>query len=383
MWQWWNCAAASMPAGRAPLRINLDETSIALFQGHSKGVAFFRKRKHAPDTEPLQKASLATKRTCFTHVGLICDEPALQPLLPQVLIGNEQTFLERDMAALRAECPANVHLVRQKSAWNNAETCKAIIRLLAEALRPHLASRGLQPVLFLDAAPCHLHPSIFQCCAAHGIWPIVVPAGLTWLLQPLDTHAFLQYKLRLRARYHSRRAATADGKLTMAQFLPVVYDAIHQVLEGRTWATAFEKNGFGQSQAALSAFVLRQCQLENAPSIPSSLPTLELVERCWPQNRKVKYLGWILRPYRQRASLPAPAAVPAPCALPAPAQSGQAAPTGAPLRTVARGRPLMPRPVLPPAAPSGSGPVTRLQAALARGSVSSTSRPGKADRSSM
>ena len=235
---------------------------------------FFRKGKRAPDAEPLQKASLATKRTCFTHVGLICDEPALQPLLPQVLIGNEQTFLEGDMAALRAACPANVHLVRQKSAWNNAETCKAIIRLLAEALRPHLASKGLQPVLLLDAAPCHLHPSIFQCCAANGIWPIVVPAGLTWLLQPLGAHAFLQYKLRLRARYRSRRAATADGKLTVAQFLPAVCDAIHQVLEGRTWATAFEKNGFGQSQAALSAFVLRQCQLENAPSIPSSLPTL-------------------------------------------------------------------------------------------------------------
>ena len=135
MWQWWNCAAASMPAGRAPLRINLDETSIALFQGHSKGNVFFRKRKRAPDTEPLQKASLATKRTCFTHVGLICDEPALQPLLPQVLIGNEETFKAGAVAGLQAACPQNVHLLRQKSAWNNVEARKQVIRLLGAALR--------------------------------------------------------------------------------------------------------------------------------------------------------------------------------------------------------------------------------------------------------
>ena len=37
VWQWWNYYMAQLPTGKVPLRINLDETSICLFQGHSKG----------------------------------------------------------------------------------------------------------------------------------------------------------------------------------------------------------------------------------------------------------------------------------------------------------------------------------------------------------
>ena len=385
VWQWWNCASAALPAGRTFLRLNLDETSICLYQGGNKGTVFFKKRQHDPDTEPVQHANLAKRRCCFTHVGLICDKPDLQPVLPQVLIANESTFSAGDMAALEAECPENVHLVRQKSAWNNVEVCKETIRLLAKALEPHLASKGLQPVLLLDAAPIHLAPSFFQCCVANGIWPIIIPARCTWLLQPLDTHVFRQYKMRLRARYQIRRLETANGQLTMAQFLPVVYDSIRQVLEGRRWAAAFDQDGFGQSQRALSAFVLRQCQLEGPPSVPALLPTLEVLERCWPRNREVKS-GWLLRPYRQAALL-APAPAPAPLALPAAQPSGQATHQG-PRPQMPRGRLLTPGRLPPPplsaalavAPATANVPVTRLQAALAKGASSSSSRPGKADR---
>ena len=51
VWQWYNCAAASLPEGRAPLRINLDETSVSLFQGATKGAVFFRKRKDPPHAD--------------------------------------------------------------------------------------------------------------------------------------------------------------------------------------------------------------------------------------------------------------------------------------------------------------------------------------------
>ena len=383
-WQWWNCAVASMPAGRVPLRVNLDETAICLYQGGSKGVVFCRKRKGGSGAEPFQKVSLAKRRTYLTHIGLICDAPALQPLLPQVLIGNEETFAAGAVAGLQAACPQNVHLLRQKSAWNNVEACKTTVRLLAKALEPHLGPMGLQPVLFLDAAPLHLQASLFQCCVANGIWPIVVPARLTWLLQPLDTHVFLKYKRRLRARYQSRRLETADGQLSVAQFLPAVCDAIKEVLEGQEWAKAFDQNGFGERQRAVSAFVLRQCQLEGPPGVPSSLPTPEILQRCWPRKRKV-HLGWLLRPYRRLDASHAPAggARPAPLALPAPPPSGQAALCGG-APPVARGRLLASGrvPFAPPVAPPSGRPVTRLQAALARSSSASSSstRPGKAER---
>ena len=115
-WQWWNFAESRAPAGRTPLRINVDETSVCLVLGVARGNIFFRKRRSPPTEEPVQRAKRSKRRTCLTHVAFVCDRTDLQPLLPQVLIGNCATFLQRDWAALTAACPANVHLIRQKGA---------------------------------------------------------------------------------------------------------------------------------------------------------------------------------------------------------------------------------------------------------------------------
>jgi hypothetical protein len=121
-------------------------------------------------------------------VAFICEKPEIQPLLPQVIVGNHATFLVRDLAALQAAAPPNVHLVRQKSAWNNQQLMCRIINMLGLALRGYLAE--WQPILLLDCSRVHLHAMVFNRCLANNIWPIVVPAKLTWLLQPCDTHAF-------------------------------------------------------------------------------------------------------------------------------------------------------------------------------------------------
>ena len=47
MWQWWNYAVASVPTGCRILRLNLDETSVKLFQGEGKGTIFFKTRKRS------------------------------------------------------------------------------------------------------------------------------------------------------------------------------------------------------------------------------------------------------------------------------------------------------------------------------------------------
>ena len=76
----------------------------------------------------------------MTHVAIICDDPALQPLLPQFVIGNCAVFLQREWRALQASCPSNVVLVRQKSAWNNTKLFCEILRQPGVVLRPFLCS---------------------------------------------------------------------------------------------------------------------------------------------------------------------------------------------------------------------------------------------------
>ena len=44
--------------------------------------------------------------------------------------------------------------------------------------------------MIFDAVPLHLADEVMRELATAGIWYLVIPARLTWLLQPLDAHAF-------------------------------------------------------------------------------------------------------------------------------------------------------------------------------------------------
>ena len=89
-----------IPGNKQLLRINLDETSVCLFQGSGKGNVFVGKKRRL-----VQFVQTRKRRCYFTHVAVICDNSELQPLLPQVLIGNERTFLAASMNGLRAGKP--------------------------------------------------------------------------------------------------------------------------------------------------------------------------------------------------------------------------------------------------------------------------------------
>ena len=311
----------------------------------------------------------------MTHVGLVCDRPEIQPLLPQVLIGNESTFHAGEMAELVAACPPNVHLLRQRSAWNNTETQKLVLRLLAAALREHERAairpgmKRWQPVLLLDACRLRLHPSVAKSAAALGIWLVVVPARLTWLLQPLDTHVFQRYKEYFRSAYQRARLRTSDGKLAVSQFLGAFFETIKHVVQGVRWELAFDSDGYGQGgQGKVSAYILGQLQLAEAPDVSSLEPTLDTLQLCFPRGSKVPH-ATLLGPCRRQLTLTRPL-----LALPPPLGRFARA------SLVAPKRPALP----PPPVPGPSRPLNRLQAALlagpssAPGSASLPSRPDKA-----
>ena len=305
-WQWWNYCCGQIPEGKAALRINLDETSVCLFQGDQKGNVFVGKKRRR-EGQPAQRIPRKRRRTCLTHVAFVCDRSDLQPLLPQVIIGNEATLPARAMARLRSLCPANVYLVRQKSAWNNSTLCSVIVRWLALALRPHIAN--LQPVLFLDAVRLHTTPSVVLACNRAGIWVLVVPAKTTWLLQPLDTHAFLPFKAWLREAYQRARIEAVAGDLNVEQFLGCLYSAIRQVLQGRRWAAAFDANGFSDRQSQVSRFVRSSLGIgpEDLLQVPSSRPTVEQLQDCFPRNARVPVAA-LWRPFDGPPAAPAASA---------------------------------------------------------------------------
>ena len=284
VWQWWNYLCSQIPVGKTALRINLDETAICLFQGDGKGNVFMSK---TCPSAPVQDVPRRRRRCFLTHVALVCDRTDIQPLLPQVLIANEATFPAGLMPALRAACPANVFLVRQKSSWNNSDLCSQIMRWLGLALLPFRGT--LQPVLLLDAVRIHTTPQVLRACVACQIWPLVVPAKTTWLMQPLDTHAFLAFKAHLRNSYQQARVAADVADLDIARFLQCVYDSIRAVLQGQRWLPAFADNGFSDGQNGTRGSIKRQLQVDVnvAVVIPMGRPTLEQLQSCFPRRSTI------------------------------------------------------------------------------------------------
>ncbi len=259
------------------LRLNLDETSVCLFQGNVAGNILLSKKRARGI---VQRVPRAKRRRCMTHVGLICDRSDIQPLLPQFIIMNERTVPGSAMAGLRAACPPNVHLVRQRSAWTNAFVTAWVVRLLGIALAPYLPT--LQPILLMDCLRAHWHPYVLSACRAARIWPLCVPASMTWLMQPLDTHVFLKYKAYLREVYQEMRGFNELCDLDFAAFLQCVYRTIRAILQGRKWASAFHGVGFGGAQVGVERFVLRNVGLSAAPLALSSVrPSDAEVATCF------------------------------------------------------------------------------------------------------
>ena len=142
------------------LRINLDETACRLHCDQKRGLAVSRQRalSRAKKREIVQDVSRGKLRGCFTLIAMICDDASLQPLLPQILLGNEHIFQQRVLDGLRPSLPVHAALWRLQapsfccqlppSAASQLLLCAAQCSVLAV---PH-AKEVLAAVLWQTAA---------------------------------------------------------------------------------------------------------------------------------------------------------------------------------------------------------------------------------------
>lgn len=311
MWQWYNHAEAlALARGKTLLRINIDETSVCLHPGCGRGAVFVTQKwlrdgggQHVPKWK---------QRRYMSHVAVICDRPDVQAVLPQFVIGNGGTLLQRSIAALRRGRPTNVRLLRKTTAWNTSRLTACLIRQIAAVLAVGgVVPCNTQVVLLVDAARIHYTPEVLRACRTARFWLIVVPAQMTFLLQPLDTHAFAIYKTRLQCAYQRARigSLSANGDISIAEFLPCIDHAIRSTLEARPWAAAFDSDGFGNRQRSLGGRVKRRLQLSADPDVPSTRPTDAQLSTCFPRRTRPDFaLLWSLfdEPVAPLAAVPHP-----------------------------------------------------------------------------
>ena len=176
-WKWWIHFEWNGD-DRPVLKINLDETSVAVNQSGARGHIFVpcRARGLLKRTVPR-----ATRRRNLTVIAIICNDVDMQSYLPQYIIANKATFKAKEFASLKvrsffiwlpclillqAACPDYVTLVRQESAWNNDSLFATIILRLGWLVKEHRPNT--RAILMFDSALLHL-TGIFVFVLFHNI----------------------------------------------------------------------------------------------------------------------------------------------------------------------------------------------------------------------
>ena len=280
-WQWWNYVSCQFSDSREIIRLNMDETSVCLFPGLRKGAIFIDKKRRPP----VCKTPSSKRRCCMTYITFVCDRPDVQPLLPQIVVANEHTFPAKSFQRLKAAAPPYIRLIRQKSAWNNSLLCAKVIRVLREVLNSIVPN--CQAVLLMDAHRLHVSKQVLDACGTARICIILVPALMTWLLQPLDAECFHAFKIELQEQYQVARALSGGDELSIDQFLACLYASIDTTVQRRPWTHVFDRLGFGSCQKALGHTVKSELQLHDVIHVPHDRPSLALLQLCFPRNSKI------------------------------------------------------------------------------------------------
>ena len=101
-WQWYNALLRRADvAWKQLLNVNMDEIYVPFFDGMASGHHAVTNKSMPVGAIPLaQDCSRSHLRMGLTHVALVCNVPAMQRLLPQVLIVPPRYSRLRDLHGL-------------------------------------------------------------------------------------------------------------------------------------------------------------------------------------------------------------------------------------------------------------------------------------------
>ena len=259
VWQWANFLHAHIPPHERAVVVNMDETSIRLYQkpGHGYMVKVARKQKRSAKglTNNVTKGQLLGT---FTHVAMICDDADLQPHLPQFLFINRTQISQAEFDSIQSHWLPNVHPHRVVNPWMTDEKMKMVLKGLADAIAAHSQNRRV--VLCADAHKTHIATSTWQSAAAHRFFYFIVPPKLTWAWQPCDTHLFALFKDKLSTTCQQLAIANGRRRWDILLLLKGLNTSIDNVLNKRSWRKAFDDLGYRGNQINVSTRVLENCR---------------------------------------------------------------------------------------------------------------------------
>ena len=213
------------------LWVNFDETPLWYAQQSGRTNVRRLKLRGKRPVRLVGKASLARKRIT---VGLTISTDAAFALEVPVFVVFRGEGGRRPVSPNWNDVviPDGVEARWQERAWMNEDLVLEYVCLLAEA-RDRVYGPDRVLVLVWDAFKAHLCDAVKILCRELNIKMVVIPSGLTSLLQGLDTHVNKAFKARCRAwwrRYTFEMEDPAQSVLTNLDFLNLIRDAAADAL---------------------------------------------------------------------------------------------------------------------------------------------------------
>lgn len=258
--------------------VNVDETGVSTMKASKPGYVTggVRRRRHLHSYEH-QWTDRSNVKTTF--MGVICDQPHLQPHLPQVFL-PKYTQNAAVPAALRTRYDRQGYPFQFWHRTNGTVT-PAVFRLWARGLRSAVQSfnRDAWIVLVMDCHSSHLDLSTVEYLQRLGIICIVVPAALTWLLQPLDVYVYSEFKRSYRQNLEVA-AASHVGHASQGSWLASVTKAARETIVNRDWGDEFDRLGFGIRPVGLRSQVYQYIgDVGLFPALPTSGEFAAMIHR--------------------------------------------------------------------------------------------------------
>lgn len=215
--------------GRDYILVNMDETSVSKIVAQSSGFV--------PPREVQKQCGMVRKRTApdrhdvrTSLLGTVCNDPVLQPHLPQIFLPSYSKHVEPPAQVLeeyrRTRSP--LEYWHHTNGWSSSK----IIQRYLTRLRSIISSArpAAWVVIVLDCATSHLHGDVLRHCRRLGLLVLIIPAGLTFVFQVLDAYVFADLKKRIRQDIVRQMAASTGRQLDRLARIRCIAGATHEAL---------------------------------------------------------------------------------------------------------------------------------------------------------
>ena len=240
---------------REAVWINIDESALPYHFSGLKGLRKLPANKKESD-EMRCKASLCKTRSKCTLIASIASDLSLQKYLPQVFLPKEKGMVGKWKAAESLIAPMpSIDIIRGTSGWMNSTIMKDYLKILGPVVKAHAGDKKI--VLVWDCCSSHISVHILRIVRKMKWRILMIPAGLTYLLQPLDAYVFGQFKRRLQESHVANRLQTKDGDQSFESWMQTNVDTIANTFSHMDTKPYFERCGCTIPSSCLSKIVQR------------------------------------------------------------------------------------------------------------------------------